>query len=104
MKKDDWGWVGYTGMALSSIYIGGTVKIFNNDTPANCIVVGFKHWDSPTLALRVARSHYVTSPREKSMADLVKAFPGVAIPAGLIEEAKAERLAHWARIEASANK
>ncbi|WP_316762264.1 hypothetical protein [Pedobacter aquatilis] len=104
MKKDDWGWVGYPGRALSSIYINAWAKLFNNDEIADCIVVGFKHWVSPALAFQTVRSHYIMSTRENSIADLVKAYPGVPISASLIPEAKAERLMHWAMIVASAKK
>lgn len=96
--EDDWGWISYPHEAISSVYVNGNI-VSKWPSDANCVVVGFKYWDSPEAALRAVRLHYVSSPSEKSMADLAKAFPNVAIPADLITyELKAARLAHWAYI------
>ena len=100
--EDDWGWISYPDEAVSSVYVNGNI-VSKWPSDANCVVVGFKYWDSPEAALRAVRLNYITSPREKSMDDLVKVFPGVAIPADLITyELKAARLAYWAWIKASA--
>ncbi|WP_080055642.1 insecticidal delta-endotoxin Cry8Ea1 family protein [Spirosoma aerolatum] len=97
------GVVGYTNHALSSIYSPGYNTQYGNS--ANCIVFGFMYWLSPTATLGALRSNYVTNPIERSLADFAKAFPKLAIPAGLIsEELKAARKAHWASIKARAKK
>jgi hypothetical protein len=91
---------GYLYEALSSIHINGMSDFYGC---ADCVVYGFQYWQPPSATLNAIRSMYVTSPKERSAADFVKAFPKIQMPADLItEELTTARKAHWDAMKARA--
>lgn len=86
-------WLQFPNRALSRVFINGINKLTGK---ADCVVFGFAPWTDPKMTLRAVKTLYVTSPKERSMADLAKAHPKVAIPADLItDELKAARKKYW---------
>jgi hypothetical protein len=98
----DSGMMGYNNQFLSSVYIQGIKKSSNGP---DGFVFGFQYWQPPAATLNAVRAIYIRSPKERSLADVAKAFPKVANTANLItDELKAARIAYWAYIEARAKK
>lgn len=95
-------YAGYTNSALSSAVILGNVSQ-SESYAADVIVFGFKYWQSPSEALKALANLYITSPSEKSEADLVKSSPKLGISGLITEELKAARQAYWAAVKKRAD-
>ena len=65
------------------------------------MVFGFKHWQTPASALRAIGALYVTSPKERSVAEFTPVLPAQA-SFSITDELKAARAAHWARVDGQA--
>lgn len=97
----DTGMFGYPGEALSSIYIHGANNLLGG---ADCVVFGFKYWQSPQATLRAISALYVKSPADRSEADFHKAFPKLGISVGSVStELKTARQEYWSSVKKRAD-
>jgi hypothetical protein len=70
--------VAFTGQILSSIYISG---ISDHYQSADCIVLGFKYPQDQSTAIKAAyKTQYVTSPKERTTAELAAAAVAYPVP------------------------
>ncbi|MBD2757160.1 insecticidal delta-endotoxin Cry8Ea1 family protein [Spirosoma validum] len=100
----DSGRIGFTNEALCRVHINGAYEIIvpNYYTRiADCVVFGFKHWQTPASALRAIGTLYITSPKERSAAEFAPVLPALA-SFSITDELKAARAAHWASIKEQA--
>ncbi|WP_169921754.1 insecticidal delta-endotoxin Cry8Ea1 family protein [Spirosoma rigui] len=64
---------------------------------AQCVVFGFKYRQTPASALRAISAIYVTSPKERSVAEFAPVYPTLG-SFSITDELKAARAAHWASV------
>jgi hypothetical protein len=99
--SNDTGLMGIANHALSSLHIHGYSDAYGG--AADCVVFGYKYWISPAATINALRALYVRSPKERSSADVLKAYDHLALPADLItEDLKTTRQAYWEYIAARA--
>jgi len=96
----DSGRIGFTNEALCRVHINGVLPL-GNTLIADCVVFGFKHWQTPASALRAIGTLYITSPKERSAAEFAPVLPAQA-SFSITEELKAARAAFWASINGQA--